>query len=125
MGAYSVQFWGIDLTEACEDIEETMPSISRNGYEDAAASERDFGELSEYIRHHKLGESHYDGGGFGQITYIGKTIEPSARGITVTDEDVAEVEGIIERIPEELKSAIIKVCGRLPEAKFHSVEGWG
>jgi hypothetical protein len=126
MGVYTVQFWGIDLTEAYDKIEKAMPSLQDD--DDTIMEHWDdseIAELSDYIRHHKLGESLYDGGGWGQITFIGKTIRPSKRGVSVTDDDVAEVEALIARIPDELKAALIAVHGRIPEPEFHTQEGWG
>jgi hypothetical protein len=32
---------------------------------------------------------------------------------------------IIARIPDELKEALIKVYGSIPEPAFHTEEGWG
>jgi hypothetical protein len=122
MGAYTTQFWGISLTERYEKIEEAMLSLDP---EKATGDDDEIAELSEYIRHHKLGRSLYDGGGWGQITFIGVSIKSSPRGVVVTDEHVAEVAQIIARIPDELKEALIKVYGSIPEPAFHTEEGWG
>lgn len=122
MGAYSTHFWGIDLTSKYDVVEEAMPSIDPETElfgPDVIAS------LGDYIEHHKLGRSMYDGGGYGQITYIGSGIGNGPRGITVTDEHIEKVAAIIAIIPDELKAALIEVYGRIPEPKFHIAEGWG
>jgi hypothetical protein len=121
MGAYSTQFWGISLTEKYDKIEEAMPSLDP----EKEVDDGEISELSDYVRHHQLGKSLYDGGGWGQITFIGETVQATARGAIVTDEQVERVAAIVARIPDELKAALVKVFGTLPEPSFHTEEGWG
>ncbi len=120
MGAYTTQFWGISLTEKYGKIEDAMPSLDPESYEGEGD---DVYDLGSYIEHHELGESMYDGGGWGQITFLGLEIEPGPRGIVVTDEHVEKVAAIIARIPDELKQALTKVYGIIPEPAFHTEEG--
>lgn len=122
MGAYTVQFWGINLTESYSKIEKVVGLDPENEELD---EDNDIIELSDYLHHHKLGRSLYDGAGWGQITFIGVALKSSARGVVVTDEHVAEVADMVRRIPEELKNALIEVYGSIPEPSFHTEEGWG
>ncbi|NTF16839.1 hypothetical protein G6L37_00170 [Agrobacterium rubi] len=122
MGEYSTHFWGIDLTTTYDRIEEAMPSLDPES--ESEPLDGIYG-LGDYIVHHGMGRSLYDGGGYGQITFIGKNVPSGPRGITVTDELVAEVAALIETIPEELKAAIILVHGQIREPAFYTKEGWG
>lgn len=130
MGAYSLNFYGISISEHYSDIAEHIANTlikagSESQFLDTTYPDEPFFELGEYLNAEKVGRSHYDGGGWGQIAYIGRSVPSSKRGVVVTDEIVVEVEGIIKTLPDLLASAMKAVMGDIPEPEFQTEEGWG
>jgi hypothetical protein len=126
MAHYTVHVFGIDLSHVFDDLPE---------------------ELQEELSDGKWGRSMYDGGGYGQLTYIGAKVPFTKRGIIVTDEVEAEARRIYGAIPEEVRKAISAALldvgmdvegtrhseglkarlaqGLLPEPEFIELGGWG
>lgn len=130
MGAYSLNFYGISLSEhydkIAEHIAKTLVETDlRSEFLCGSWNSEPHFQLDSYLEELKLGESSYDGGGYGQITYIGRYVPSSKRGVVVTDEIVADVEAKIAGLPDLLADAIRKVLGEIPEPEFITEEGWG
>jgi hypothetical protein len=130
MGAYSLNFYGISISKhyskIARHVADTLVKTGADSeYLDATYPEETFFELGEYLEAEKVGGSHYDGGGWGQIAYIGQEIRSGKRGIVVSDDTVAEVEGIVQNLPELLANAMKAVMGDIPEPEFQTEEGWG
>jgi hypothetical protein len=124
MGAYSFNFYGINLTEHFGKIRKSIQETLKATDPGSPLIKNDYFDLGGYIAEIGAGESMYDGGGYGQITYIGVPVYSSKRGIVVTDEIVAEAEAKIAALPELLADAIRKVLGTIPEPEFITEEGW-
>lgn len=133
MGTYSVSFYGWDITERYSEISETF----EQHLHDAGITEGpgfyvwdgtprfSFGSYLEKL---DIGESMYDGGGYGQITFIGVKVRKGPNGIVVTDEIRAKVEAIRTRLPSELKDVLQKAANLSIEVAaptFETAEGWG
>lgn len=93
--------------------------------EDYSRLQRDFKEalgedtdLADCVEENRLGHSHYDGGGYGQVTYIGVDVPMTADGIVVTTEIKAEAAAIMARLPDEFREVLIEFYGGLPEPRF-------
>lgn len=108
-------YYGFSLTEDDEAMKEAFVEIS---------GDEDF-SLGDYVYEHKIGESHYDGGGYGQVTFIGKKIRMTERGFVVTDEIIEEVKSMISDLKPDLQSALTKVFGKVPEPRFKIEHSYG
>ncbi len=116
MSAETHHYYGFSLTNKFDNIRRAMGEVT--------GTEGRF-DLQRYIRDNEIGESHYDGGGWGQVTYVGRDVPMSERGIYVTDELEAEVRKLITDLPEDLKAALTKVFGNIPEPRFNYEESYG
>ena len=138
MGAYSVQFYGIDLSEHYDTIAQRfylatcadrLPAgfdVSDYDSEGYDAFEEAYPDVfRSFLETGHIGATLYDGGGYGQIAYIGVRPQRGKRGVTVSDEAADKVDAIILNLPEHLRKTIADVYGKMPEAEFHTVEGWG
>lgn len=107
MSADSHIYYGFSLTEEYDEVEEALQEIlgSETG-------------LKSYIWDNNAGHSHYDGGGYGQVTYVGKDVEMTDRGYVLTDEIIAEVKTMIAALPSEFREALAEVYGHVPEPAF-------
>lgn len=76
-------------------------------------------DLAEFIMVNNLGSSLYDGGGWGQATYIGVEVPKTPDGIIVTQEVRDKVKKIYDDIPERLRNVLLEHYGTLPEPRFH------
>jgi hypothetical protein len=127
MGHFSVRFYGIDLSEKFEDIQESLGETLR-----AAGKAKGPGffpddeefYLGEYLQGHRLGVEHYDGGGYGQITYIGFSLKDDHG---VDDAVRARFDDYLGRLPEELRAVLVEVFGSdfATKAKAQTESGWG
>lgn len=121
MGAYSEHYYGISITEYYDEIERIMSEALRP----SDADKKWRFDLGNYLSKQNLGESGYDGGGYGQITFIGQPVRSGPRGYNVSDAMDAEVRATIANLPPELSAAIVAVLGSIPEPSFEVEEGWG
>ncbi|NTF16838.1 hypothetical protein G6L37_00165 [Agrobacterium rubi] len=108
MSTETHHYFGISLTEDFDRIQDALAESL--GVEDVS--------LQDFLEKNELGHSHYDGGGYGQVTYIGVDVPMTEQGIVVTDEIRAEVARIIAGFPDEFLNALIGVYGNVPEAAF-------
>jgi alkaline phosphatase len=74
-------------------------------------------DLGGFLLKNNLGGNRYSSG-WGQVTFIGRDVPMTDRGILVTDEIEAEVKSLIANLPERLHAAIVEVMGAIPEPKF-------
>ena len=132
MSAYSTHFYGIDISAKYSDISEALQAeLSSKGMKegDPGVSEHRGKlsvDLSNYLEELKLGSSEYDGGGYGQITFIGIQAYSHRLGIGVTEQDAEKVDAMLKNLPPELDAAIRKAyAGQIPPAEFCVAEGWG
>lgn len=116
MSAETHHYYGFSLTEKFDAVRKAMAEVTGTPVRF---------DLARYVQNNKIGESHYDGGGWGQVTYIGRDVPMSERGIYVTDELEAEVRKLIADLPGDFKSALAKVFGKVPEPKFNYEESYG
>ncbi len=107
MSTESHIYYGFSVTENYDQVEEALTEI--------LGSET---SLRRYIWDNDAGHSHYDGGGYGQVTYIGKDIPETDRGYVVTDEIIAKAKMMIANLPSEFRQALAEVYGEVPEPKF-------
>lgn len=107
MSADSHIYYGFSLTEEYNEVEEALQEILESET-----------RLDHYIWDNNVGHSHYDGGGWGQVTYVGKDIELTDRGYVLTDEIIAEVKSTIAALPSEFLQALAEVYGEVPEPAF-------
>lgn len=108
MSSESHIYYGFSLTEKFREIEDAISGI----LEDESFDLRDF------IWEHKIGQTHYDGGGWGQVTYFGVDIPQTDRGFVVTDEIIAEVKAMVANLDPNFRKALIEVFGEVPETAF-------
>jgi hypothetical protein len=108
MSTESHIYYGFSLTEDYDKIQEVLGEIlDDEGF-----------DLQDYVWENNAGHSHYDGGGYGQVTCVGKDIPVTDRGYVVTDEIIAEVKSMIANLPSEFQKALKEVYGEVPEPKF-------
>jgi hypothetical protein len=127
MGVYSIHFFGINLTEVYDKVDGELTKRLR-AVDDPEVPEDFDDEFSDRILDNddrRIGKSLYDGGGYGQVTYVGVNVPKGLRGYAVTDEIEAEARKIIEELPVHLAEAIRAIFGSIPGPEFHCVEAWG
>jgi hypothetical protein len=101
MSTESHIYYGFSLTEDYDKIQEVLGEIlDDEGF-----------NLQDYVWENEIGESHYNGGGYGQVTCVGKDIPETDRGYVVTDEIIAEVKSMIANLPSEFQKALKEVVG--------------
>jgi hypothetical protein len=109
MSAESHIYYGFSLTEDYRKIQKELKSIlGIEGYF----------SLQEYILENDAGQTYYDGGGLGQVTYVGKDIPVTDRGYVVTDALIEESETLIANLPSEFRQALAAFYGEVPAPTF-------
>lgn len=108
MSTESHIYYGFSLTEDYTEVQEAMADVS---------GKSDF-DLGSYVSEQNIGQSHYDGGGYGQVTFIGREIEMTERGFVVTDKIIEEVKAMIATLDPDLTKALTKVFGEVPQPRF-------
>lgn len=109
MSTETHHYYGFSLTEKFGRMQKAMQQI-------VSGDERF--DLQQYMEAHQLGHSHYDGGGWGQVTYVGVDVPMTEQGIVVTDDIRDEVGSIIGCFPDEFRKALIEVFGEVPRVRF-------
>ena len=106
MGMYSIHIYGVNISENFHDLPDEM----RERFYDAT-----------------WGQTHYDGGGYGQISFVGVEVPRGPKGIAVTDEVEAAARKAYEECPADVRAAVCRALGveALPEPTFDVIEGWG
>jgi len=126
MGHYSEHAYGIDVSHVFNDLSE---------------------EAQEGFDRGRWGATQYDGGGYGQITYLGVEVTATKRGIIVTPEIEGKTAKVYAIIPDAVRREICASLlaegrdpegtrysdeamarlaqGILPEPEFLVMSGWG
>ncbi len=109
MGAYSENFYGVSVSK----VFRKLPDDVQDAFDKADAED--------------WGATMYDGGGYGQISYIGVGVPRSPKGYVVTDEIEAKARKAYEKCPENVRKAVCEALRveALPEPSFETEEGWG
>lgn len=112
MSAQADFIFGIDITRNYDKLWDLFEQTATNSM---LADD----DLAEYIMKNNLGSSLYDGGGWGQATYIGVSVPKTADGIVVTQEVRDAAQKVYDAIPERLRNVLLDYYGTLPEPRFH------